>query len=260
MTVSSLRCELNTEDVPKNRVITNFGATRYLWRVWVDSRLIADSVLPFSPTDDWIELKADVEHSISGDGYRWVHVRRIDDYVIWFNPAPGDPLGGYSPGLDDGEVFGFQYDPYRTAISECIKKDDAALYSDDHGDSLPELQPAELHALLARSFPDADEALYTMPKLSDDPRGIKLIEAVKEGLFTRPPDHVEISDEPDDLVEFRIGLDKDGFPESWWLIGRNDSGLVVKFVSYPQFPLWMSGKHIDQVFELLYREIISHSR
>ncbi len=260
MKASVLRCELNVEEPPSMGVIAHSGSMKYLWRVWSDDRLVTDRAMPFTPGERWVELETDIQHPVSGDGHRWVWVRRISSYVVWFNPPPGYPEGGYSPGLQKGEVLVFDFEQYTQVVAECIGQNLASDREeiDLSGKTLPELRPAEFRALLKQSLPDADAPIYTTPKMRSDPRGQKPVRAVKRHFIDQPPEHIQVSDAPDEIVKLRIGLDLEGFPECEWYIGRLKNGLAVCFVSRPSFPIWLSGDHVDEAFGAIVDDLLPH--
>src|SRR5687767_12940859 len=123
MTISHLRCELNTNE--PIGIFRHTGKMNYLWQITIDGRLVADRTMPFSPSDDWIELEADRKHLERGDGHQLVYVRRIGEYVVWFQRF-STALGGSIRGLDE-EIYVFEWDQYAEATLFCLYQDSAVL-------------------------------------------------------------------------------------------------------------------------------------
>src|SRR5687767_5110914 len=104
MNLSTLRCELNTEDLAPMDVIAQMGNMKYLWQVFVGDVLLSKRAMPIGPYDDWIELEADREYPIRGDGYRYVFARQTGDFIVWFGTLPSSSFPyARSRGLEDDQ-------------------------------------------------------------------------------------------------------------------------------------------------------------
>ena len=56
---------------------------------------------------------------------------------------------------------------------------------------------------------------------------------------------IRVCDPPEKWTEMRVGLDRPDFPEARWQIGKTDDRIAIRFMQYPDFPLWVCGKPFD---------------
>jgi hypothetical protein len=233
---SILRCALNTDDVPDGLWSSVPGA-RHLWRVWVDSELIADTAMPFLLNDNIIELEAYQPGAIRGDGHRLISARCAGSFAIWMYP---DTLWG-RPGLGEGEAYTFRLDQYTAEVERCIHLD---MPDADVGGTPSSLTSDDIRSILRHGLPEVDSLLYTQPPLPDDPRGARLAARLKHHLVDQPIE-VDYVDQPEDVLDLAIGLDLDGNPEARWQLGRVGESIAICFLSYPTFGLWLRGPAVD---------------
>ena len=258
MGISTLRCELNTEDICSMPVLAHIGKMKYLWRVYIDDILISTRAMPIGPYDEWVELQADFEEPINGSAYRQILVRQVGKFVVWLNP-PYSYFRAYYSGLEPGEVFVFDLAQYRESTLACVYEDSPTLSVQNSGSTLKPLNEFELSCILLGSLPQEDDPIYTVPKLPQDPNGQTLILKTKEYLVDIPwrrhlanalLSNVQPCDSPQDVVDIQIGLEivLVGFQEAIWQFGKTDDRIAVRFISYPYFPIWICGRQIDEAF------------
>lgn len=221
--ISELRCEPNP------------GARPFV-RVYADDQLLTELAHPFQADTAELTLCGDPEYpDWIPEDTGWAVARLIGDYVLWIDSFrwaryPATPKFG---------LLAFDVDQYRSVI-------------EGNPSRLPELQPIELRSLLQGSFPaNAFEALYTIPKLRNDPRGAHLVRRVDKNVFGYLPERIDIVEAPDASMELRIGLDREGFPEAVWRIGSVGDQLAILFAAYPDFPLWLAGEHVTEALKPL---------
>ncbi len=228
--VSELRCEVNS-------------SREGFWRVFIDDELITELAEPIKPQTYEITLSSDPEcpgrWAYDHDGY--VVVQSLGEYVLWFNPLVWESVWHESPSVVTFDAVVFNRKQYAAAIGV-----------DEKHLQISRLSPEQFYSVLHFKFPLPEDTLYTIPPLPNDPRGERLIKNVFEHFFVASPSplsqHIDIAIPPEQWGEIRIGLERDGFPEAVWRVGRTPTGIAVGFVKYPSFPLWLCGEHVDRAF------------
>ncbi len=205
------------------------------WRVSLPDRLISDRARPFSASDSAIII---FECGLCGEcGFETILARAVGNTVVWIN-IPSNNERSILPeylALAPNEILVFNAADYEATLNrghlrylDPVGQDEIALF------------------VRCLQFPNKELVLYRIPDTPDDQYGDGLLTSVRDAVICHA-DSIRVSSAPTEVVEFRIGLDLEGFPEAVWRFGETSEGVAVCLDQYPCFPIWLSGASIDKI-------------
>ena len=113
MKISEIHLETNKKiETPHLIQLKDRFVANYLFRVSIDNLTLWERAIPFHFSEDVIELEADMEYLIWGDGQQWIWSRLFGDFVIWFAPLKDIPGTFYLRGIETTDVYVFDKQQY----------------------------------------------------------------------------------------------------------------------------------------------------
>ncbi len=222
------------------------GRTVRLLAVKIDGQLVSNQFPPFDASAKSIGISTCLECYVATSGeitfcgsypkdldtHDVIGIRRHNRNIVWFHQHDA----WFCPiisNADKHQMWFFDIADYESKLG---------------GDSslLPDFNSADIRRVIRLSdIPDPQKSIYRNPVCDSDSAGRKLMTLIHN---LANDDGLEIVDEPQDVINYEIGFERNCDPEVVFDVGAVGSTYAFRLRRNPAFPLWVTSSLINVVF------------